>query len=612
MRFRFSHLTILYGLAAAVYASGFYGTWAAGFPRHLAWPGAAGWLLAFGLGMSVCGISQALTFWAGTRWLGLAPERAGRLAAWLDLPFLLLPAGLLAYPWLAAWGSGLQMDVLGNLFPFWRPAGHYRMAPAGYLLLLWAGPWLTLTVFLKMIFGVRLFLRKYEGAEDRMNVRLPVLFGAAAVFFVLLSCWTTLVYPPTGDEPHYLLMSQSLLSEGDIDLNDNYTRADYRAYYPTGTLDRHLSTGRTDQAISNHFPLLSILILPGFMLLGRFGAVLVVCLMAAAAATGVYVFSRGWGSDKPTALWSWLLAVVSVPLAVYFDLIYPELPAALMLILGLWGWHRGGSRGTLLLALAIAVLPWIYPKYIPLAVLLTLLLPTTPRATIADLAAAVALLGLSGWGYYVFFHSYYGFTPGANPYRLWVDSPEGVWAFPWSLRSLRNALGLLVDRDFGVLATAPALLLAVPGWLRLRRTNLRSAVVVAAVFLVQYLLFIVFDDYTGSAAVFSRQMIVAVILCLPLVPLGWKAVRPGWKWLAGLWVGAGIGLAWISAAWPMLRYAAPKSMLWQKLGFAPLLFPSLMPAPSAADYLWAAAWLLAMAGLLLFMLKPAAAAADNK
>lgn len=229
-----------------------------------------------------------------------------------------------------------------------------------------------------------------------------------------------------------------------------------------------------------------------------------------------------------------------------------------------------------------------------------------------DLTLAVILLALSGCAYYFFFHHFYAYTPGVNPYRLWVASPDGVWQAPWSLRSLRNALGLLVDRDFGVLATLPALLLAVPGWLRMRRNNPRSAVVVAGVFLVQYLLFVVFDDFTGSAAVFSRQMIAAVVLCLPLIPAGWAAVRPGWRWLAGLWIAAGVGLAWISAAWPMLRYAAPKALLWQKLGFVPLLFPSLMPDPGALGYGWAAAWLATLAAALWLMLRPMADSSVKK
>lgn len=578
---------IAYGLALAVYLAGLLGLWSSGFPAHLRWPGAVIWLLAAGLGLSISHISQALTHWCSLRWLGIPPERAARLAAWLDLPLILLPVGLLLYPWLAAWGQTLQMDVLGHLFPFWR-SGPLEMPPAGYLLLLWAGPWLTLTLFLKLIFGARLLLLRLQNGDDRVNVRLPVLFGAAAVFYLLLSCWTTLVYPPTGDEPHYLLMAQSMWQEGDLDLTDNLGRGDFRAYYPAEQLDHHAAPNPSGKLISKHFPLLSWLILPGFMLGGRFGAAVIISLLAAGVAAAVYAFSRGWGGTRAEALWAWLLAVAGVPLAVYFDLIYPEVPAALAVMLGLWGWHHGGMRGVLLTALAAALLPWIYPKYIPLAAVLALLLPVTRGATLFDLGWAVLILALSASGYFLFFQNTYAFTAGQNPY--------GTWAAPWSPRGLRNALGLLVDRDFGMLATAPALLLAVPGWLRLRRTNLRSAAVVAAVFFTQYLLFTMFEDFSGSAAVFSRQMIPGVVLLLPLLPMGWSAVKAGRRWLAGLLVAGSVVLAWACAAWPMLRYVSPKLLLWEKLGFAPSLFPSLLQQAGWPDYIWAGGWVVA-AGL---------------
>ena len=33
-----------------------------------------------------------------------------------------------------------------------------------------------------------------------------------------------------GDEPHYLLMTHSLLRDGDLELSNNYERHDFEAY----------------------------------------------------------------------------------------------------------------------------------------------------------------------------------------------------------------------------------------------------------------------------------------------------------------------------------------------------------------------------------------------
>ena len=34
-----------------------------------------------------------------------------------------------------------------------------------------------------------------------------------------------------GDEPHYLLMAQSIASDGDIDLRNQYAKREYRGFY---------------------------------------------------------------------------------------------------------------------------------------------------------------------------------------------------------------------------------------------------------------------------------------------------------------------------------------------------------------------------------------------
>ena len=46
--------------------------------------------------------------------------------------------------------------------------------------------------------------------------------------------------PPGGDEPHYLLVAQSLLKDGDIKVANNYERQDYLEYW-RGILHPHYS-----------------------------------------------------------------------------------------------------------------------------------------------------------------------------------------------------------------------------------------------------------------------------------------------------------------------------------------------------------------------------------
>ena len=73
----------------------------------------------------------------------------------------------------------------------------------------------------------------------------------------------------TGDEPHYLLMAQSLWREGDLDLRDNFERRDYLEYTP-GPVTTHYGTPRRDgRPFPAHSPGLPFALAPLYAIGGR-------------------------------------------------------------------------------------------------------------------------------------------------------------------------------------------------------------------------------------------------------------------------------------------------------------------------------------------------------
>ncbi|MCK5218242.1 hypothetical protein KAR10_01895, partial [bacterium] len=271
------------GLGAGIYLAGFQGLLQAGFPSRLHLPGIGGVGLALALGLLLAWSSWFLTRMAGERWLGVDSQPAGWVAALCDLPFIILPLGLILYPLIHTFGSGLQLDILGQVRLPWQKE-FIELPPPGYILLLWAGPAWTLPLFLKMTWGVKRLLARTKMPEsDHASGRGWHLFFLAVFFYLALGVWTTTVYPPTGDEPHYLLMTHSLWHEGDLDLADNMRQKDFREFYPATKMDFHHSTppGQREKMISKHFPLVSLVVLPGYALLGRVGAVIIIILFAA-------------------------------------------------------------------------------------------------------------------------------------------------------------------------------------------------------------------------------------------------------------------------------------------------------------------------------------------
>ncbi len=265
----------------------------------------------------------------------------------------------------------------------------------------------------------------------------------------------------SGDEPHYLLMAQSLASEGDLDLRDNFARGDYRAYAPA--LDGpHYGAPRADgRPFPAHSPGLPALLAPAYALGGRPACVALLALLAALVVAQVPVLARQLGATRAAAGFAACVAA-GPPLAFYAFHVYTEVPSALALALALrllndadeTGPRPGRAASTpaaLGIAACAAALPWLHVKLIPAAAALGVLalarLRGRDRALFLGAAALAAAL-------YVAYHlSIFG---RATPLALYGGGlPRGVAPAP-----LRAALGLLLDRSFGLLPHAPAFVLA--------------------------------------------------------------------------------------------------------------------------------------------------------
>ncbi len=166
------------------------------------------------------------------------------------------------------------------------------------------------------------------------------------------------------------------------------------------------------------------------------------------------------------------------PLPLYALAVYPETPAALATAVFLLAARRDPGRGSLAAtALAAAWLPWLHPKFLPLALVgLGLVLarrgPRGPRL-LAALACAASLGGLLA-----FFAATYGHASLSAAYGPRLASDLSLARLPDGLA------GLLLDRQFGLAAVGPLWLLALPGLVLLWRFRpgdaLRAALLAAA------------------------------------------------------------------------------------------------------------------------------------
>jgi hypothetical protein len=185
------------------------------------------------------------------------------------------------------------------------------------------------------------------------------------------------------------------------------------------------------------------------------------------AALTFWLAVRKFGVTPPLAFTGVSAASASAPLAVYGQQVYPELPAAFCVLLGIAALTGPGTtRGRVLLAAAIAALPWLSVKYVPVAAVLAAIgLWRLWRAGSRRGAAALAVgLGVMAVGYLAVHQAVWGgLTSYASGDHFQTTGELSVVGVDPNYigRSLR-LVGLLADREFGLIAWQPAWLLLVP------------------------------------------------------------------------------------------------------------------------------------------------------
>jgi hypothetical protein len=277
----------------------------------------------------------------------------------------------------------------------------------------------------------------------------------------------------------------------------------------------------TGEILSPHNLGLSILVLPAYALNGLDGVKAFLAVAAGAVIGAAYLLARRIMGTRWLCILATALVGVSAPVFVYASQIYPEMPAALLVILiVLLNIGRSGTatRGVWT-GLLLAGLLWLGAKYAPLVACLgglaALQLGAAGRAA---LAGTVSILGLC----YLWFHLqvYGGLTPySVNLIYAGSSTPELIAQHVEIGNRLYRLLGLWVDREFGLVRWAPVFLLAVPGVMLLRRDP--GAMPWFLLPVGVQILVAVFLSITMRGWWFPGRMLVVVIpLLVPLIALG--------------------------------------------------------------------------------------------
>jgi hypothetical protein len=269
----------------------------------------------------------------------------------------------------------------------------------------------------------------------------------------------------TGDEPFYLLTTQSLYSDGDLELSDEYRDREEAAFWDGAVpLWKQMEPTPDGRLLSPHDPGLSLLVLPAYAVAGLRGVQRFLVLLWAAAMACATVLAIRAGAPSWSAVLGGSVVGVGTPGVVYASQVYPEAPAALFVALGLLVVSGRRPRPWLLAGLLVA-LAWLGVKYVPLGALIASAWAWRFRhERKALVTAGTAMLVAAAHFVWWHLHTFGGLTPYTTNVVWAGDGTAAILGDHLSVgdRSYR-LYGLFLDARFGLFRWLPVAILAVYG-----------------------------------------------------------------------------------------------------------------------------------------------------
>ncbi|MEZ5293162.1 MAG: hypothetical protein R2745_18925 [Vicinamibacterales bacterium] len=470
-------------------------------------------VLAAGLGAAIWLAGGALAATPSGRWplVGVAPSRAALAVAML-LSWLVLRR---ASPVVRS-AAAVPALLLAPLVAPWVPAAWLASGPGS--LAIWAG-------------AVASACRDRAPGGWLSGPRAaPAMAAVVAAAWLTLLTWFVGSAAMTGDAPHYLVITQSLLADGDLDVGNQYDAESYLPFFGAHIRTPHAVPTSLGQRYSTHAPGTALLVLPGFAVWGVRGAQATLVLLMALASGLFWRAVQRHTASAGAAWFAWAVLVASAPYALHAPTIFPDGPAAAAAIVGLWTLITLGSDRRLglwhlaLCSAPLAALPWLHVRYALVAGVLGAAVawrllwqrdPHDDRATRLAWWFMIPVISAAGWVAVTFVHSG-SVDPTATMRAQYAPSPFRL--LPVSL------VGVLLDREFGVFAAAPVLAAALLGPRAMRDDTLTrwaSTVLLAGVGLL-----VASWGWSGGRAAPGRLLAVVVPVAALAIGHVWRRAAP--------------------------------------------------------------------------------------
>jgi hypothetical protein len=206
------------------------------------------------------------------------------------------------------------------------------------------------------------------------NERSLITISTLTYFLVAIIYVMKIGASPSGDEPHYLLISETLIKYHSFDVMRAYEHKDYLSFYPN-TLDPHVVSVQ-GRIVSKHQMGGPALWLIPFLLFGRLGAIWFIGTVCVLIVLNIYRLLLAMEIRQPIAFDVSLALALASPLCIYAHLTFVEPIGALVCVYVLRKFIESDvSLSALLLSsILLGLLPWVNVRFVLIEVPLFLMI----------------------------------------------------------------------------------------------------------------------------------------------------------------------------------------------------------------------------------------------
>ncbi|HEX7152705.1 MAG TPA: hypothetical protein VF618_14540 [Thermoanaerobaculia bacterium] len=384
--------------------------------------------------------------------------------------------------------------------------------------------------------------------------------------------------PIDGDEPFYLLVTESIVHDFDLDLANQYATLENTASGRTD-LEPQLGdpVGTNGEKYSRHEPFLPLVMVPGYLAGGLIGAIATIALFGVLLVRSTFLWFSEEGIEETTQRALFGFFALAPPILFYATRIWPEVPGAFCFVEAIRGLR---DRRTQRWAPALLAMVLLKLRFALVAVMLAVRQGRRALAILPILIIPLLILQFA--------------TGSATSVHSWRELLPGA-----PVRYAIGFFGLLLDGMSGIAFQAPFYLLgiyAITRWKEMPE-GFRVGCVAATLYLVTLL---PRAEWHGGWAPPLRYIVVF----LPVFALGaaklWERVPRGVIAVIATWT-MGLVIHGLTYPWRLFHIANGENPLGEWLSAlyradVSRLFPSYIRLNDAATI----GGVVLVAGFVLF------------